>query len=291
MRLVSFTPLTSVNLAIPADEQNQFSAMAQAFDLTGANGVRYVKLDIQSSYGGLGGLENYVGLSEVRFEDLRDLTLMVNTTSGSVSIANNAPGGDPIELDAYFLESDEGSLNPAGFQSLEDRPGYGNGNPDDGIGWEVLGTPSTTGISEANLTGSSLLDVAQSVSLGNVFSAGSDQDLVFYYALRGQLYQGLVEYVMSVLQADFDMNDGVDGNDFLIWQQGFNQFAGNATRGDGDADGNGFVNGDDLDIWQQEFGSGAGGAGLATDVAVPEPAAVMLLLLCGGLLLARRALR
>ena len=79
----------------------------------------------------------------------------------------------------------------------------------------------------------------------------------------------------SFNDADFNEDGAVDGDDFLIWQGGFNQFAGDATKGDGDADTDGFVDGDDFLIWQSNFGSGDGNA----SSAVPEPAACVLIVL------------
>ncbi|MEO2049440.1 MAG: hypothetical protein ABGX16_23020 [Pirellulales bacterium] len=55
------------------------------------------------------------------------------------------------------------------------------------------------------------------------------------------------------LNADFDNDKDVDGNDFLIWQRGFGT---GATKADGDANASGTVDDVDLDILEGEFGSG-----------------------------------
>jgi hypothetical protein len=70
--------------------------------------------------------------------------------------------------------------------------------------------------------------------------------------------------------ADFDGNDIVDGNDFLIWQR----FVGTGTlQTQGDANGDGTVNGADLQIWRDAFGQ----PGVASAVgAIPEPSALAL---------------
>jgi hypothetical protein len=73
--------------------------------------------------------------------------------------------------------------------------------------------------------------------------------------------------------ADFDGDDDVDGNDFLIWQRGLG-LAGQTDNSNGDADGNGVVEGVDLDQWKAQFG---GGAAVAAVDAVPEPTSLALL--------------
>jgi len=69
---------------------------------------------------------------------------------------------------------------------------------------------------------------------------------------------------------DFDNDDDVDGNDLLIWQQGFGV---GTTHGQGDADRNGVVDGSDLTIWRTQFG---GPPSTSATVAIPEPASLLL---------------
>lgn len=75
----------------------------------------------------------------------------------------------------------------------------------------------------------------------------------------------------SVNSADFDGNQVVDGNDFLIWQRGFGAL-GTGTSSTGDANGDLDVDGDDLTIWKNQFG----GAAIS---AIPEPSALALVCL------------
>jgi hypothetical protein len=69
------------------------------------------------------------------------------------------------------------------------------------------------------------------------------------------------------IQADFDSDHDVDGDDLTKWQNGFDT-SGTATRSQGDADGDLDVDGNDYLIWQQQFGKTANVAG------VPEPAGI-----------------
>jgi hypothetical protein len=69
--------------------------------------------------------------------------------------------------------------------------------------------------------------------------------------------------------ADFDNDNDVDGNDFLIWQRGVGIGNSNAA---GDADGSGTVDGGDLAVWRSQFGA----ASAAAVGAIPEPASLLL---------------
>ena len=91
-------------------------------------------------------------------------------------------------------------------------------------------------------------------------------------------FSGLVEYMEGFLEADFNGDGDVDGDDFLLWQGGFNQFpGGDATKMDGATPTRATVSsesGDDFLVWQTQFGSGTG----ASEPAVPEPSSITLLL-------------
>jgi len=73
--------------------------------------------------------------------------------------------------------------------------------------------------------------------------------------------------------ADFDDNNFVDGNDFIIWQS--NVGTPDALNGDGDANGDMMVDGSDLLIWKSQYDGAPPLAGLT---AVPEPATLLSLI-------------
>jgi len=77
---------------------------------------------------------------------------------------------------------------------------------------------------------------------------------------------------------DFDGDDDVDGEDFLIWQRGFGS-TGQPDATTGDADDDGDVDDADLALWKSHFG---GAPAVAAVGAVPEPASLALLA-AGGL--------
>ena len=82
------------------------------------------------------------------------------------------------------------------------------------------------------------------------------------------------------IDANFDGQGVVDGNDFLIWQRNVGA-TGQVGKGTGDSDGNHDVNSVDLDNLKAHFG-------LAAAAAVPEPGTVALgLMALAGLALAR----
>jgi hypothetical protein len=85
------------------------------------------------------------------------------------------------------------------------------------------------------------------------------------------------------INANFDGVGGVNGNDFLIWQQGLGS---GTTLAQGDSDGNGAVDATDLANWKSQFGTPV----VAAAAAVPEPGSIDLAgaALAGALGVARR---
>lgn len=80
------------------------------------------------------------------------------------------------------------------------------------------------------------------------------------------------------LHGDFDDDDDVDGNDFLLLQRGMGMLTG-AQLSDGDADFDGDVDQVDLAIWQQTFSYRADPLDAANSLAVPEPTSWFIALL------------
>ena len=72
--------------------------------------------------------------------------------------------------------------------------------------------------------------------------------------------------------ADFNLDGSVNGEDLLIWQNGYGTPT-DATREDGDADGDGDVDGRDFLAWQSQSTSSEALSNVEA-LAVPEPAAI-----------------
>ncbi|MDC0934964.1 hypothetical protein OAS39_01665 [Pirellulales bacterium] len=78
----------------------------------------------------------------------------------------------------------------------------------------------------------------------------SDYDSLLYAAAEQKANQ--VVFQLVVHNADFDIDDDVDGIDFLAWQRGFGTLQG-ATHAEGDANLDGTVNDLDLLFWEGSF--------------------------------------
>ncbi|MBN1853134.1 MAG: PEP-CTERM sorting domain-containing protein [Pirellulales bacterium] len=198
------------------------------------------------------------------------LTLEINTDTGSTRILNTT--GNALDINYYEITSASGSLNPAGWNSLDDQNFDAIGS---GVGesWDEAGGSDEEILSEIFLHGSTNLANQSVLNLGSSFQhVSGQQDIMFKFGVTtNYLIAGLVEYVTGVDEnADFNADGDVDGADFLVWQRGFGTASG-ANPADGDANGDGAVNAADLAIWKSQFGTGGASAGGLAGTAVPEP--------------------
>jgi hypothetical protein len=115
----------------------------------------------------------------------------------------------------------------------------------------------------------------------------SDPFLVLfnYFTDNEQLSDvGLAIHAAATLSGDFDLDNDVDGRDFLIWQRLY----GSTTQTVADASLNGVVDAADLAIWQQHYGRVFGSLSSVAAIAIPEPSGVVIVLAGFGLALLRR---
>ncbi|HEX6963188.1 MAG TPA: hypothetical protein VF175_15080 [Lacipirellula sp.] len=207
-----------------------------------------------------------------------DLELEVNSATGQVRIVNDTTAA--IVLDYYEITSASNSLNLAGWNSLEDPSGNSSGFPSGngtGNGWEELGNLDNGILAEAFLQDSSTLAAGGSINLGNAFSIGGTQDVLFRYRTTGgEFVDALVQYISAPgIPGDFDHDGDVDGDDLAQWQGDF------GANGFSDADADGDSDGADFLVWQRQLGSIAA---TAVADAVPEPSAATLAMAAACLL-------
>lgn len=126
------------------------------------------------------------GLSTVALADLPGpdaLGVVVDVTTGSVRLVGN--DSDPTEFVAYEIDSASGSLNPAGWNSLQDQ-GFG--------GFVELGGTANV-LAEGTFSPASTFD-SVGRSIGNAFTVGAAQDLVFLWVdENNNTFTGTVEYL------------------------------------------------------------------------------------------------
>jgi hypothetical protein len=81
-------------------------------------------------------------------------------------------------------------------------------------------------------------------------------------------------YAAGTLTGDFDLDNQVDGRDFLVWQR----LNGSTTRTVADISLNGVVDAADLAIWQAHYGEKFGSLSAFVSSQVPEPSSLLLCL-------------
>jgi len=110
----------------------------------------------------------------------QNLQLNVSPFSGAVTVQNTS--GSPVSLDGYQITSAAGKLVPdptntsgVGWDSITDT-----GAP----GWSEF-APTTTGLSELDLTSAKVIPAGGSVSLGFAFTAYGTKDVNWGYSVAG----------------------------------------------------------------------------------------------------------
>ena len=226
-------------------------------------------------------------LNPLQFLTPQALTLEVNRSTGAVTLKNVASAG--INLDFLKISSAGGALSVAGWNSLDDQNFGAVDGPDGGSvagdtpgeGWDQAGGSNANQLVEQFLgAAGSTIAGNQSFNLGtayntSIFGSVADGDLEFTYAASGgAVLSGLVTYVGGGgLPGDFNNSGKVDGADFLLWQRNFGQPGYDAAS---------------LAQWKANFGSGSA---VAAAGAVPEPAAICMIVIAGAALAASRSKR
>ncbi|QDU89151.1 hypothetical protein Pla175_25380 [Pirellulimonas nuda] len=277
-------------------------ASAGTGNISSARNGNSVRFGVNNNFGGTG---EFLDVDRIYITDVSPivdavdpLTLRVNTTTGAVSIVNAS--SVPYAFDSYRIESASGSLRvgDAFWSSLSDRAVDAVDGPDagstlgDGVGetWDEAGGSGPGVLAESFLLGSTSLAPTQSLALGSPVTPGGTPliDFQFRRADTGAVISGLVEFVTGGLTGDYNGDGAVNAADYTVWRDTLNQSVPAGTGADGDS--NGVVGPADYTVWKNSFGLGAAVAAVEGS-PVPEPAAVLLLLVAAGFPAASRAWR
>jgi hypothetical protein len=214
-------------------------------------------------------------LNGLEINELIELTLEVNTTTGAARLVNEQSVG--FDMNYYEIRSASGALKPGGWTSFDDS----EGSDPLGTGWDEVTNSTANILSEVRLTSMTSFAPGASTSLGAAFTPGAAQDLAFFSAAPDSPWKaGIVKYVTGgAIPGDFNHSGGVDAADLAKWKADFGPGNGSDADGDGDSDGADFL------LWQRNLGAGAA---VAAAAAVPEPATAVLaiaasLMAAGGL--------
>jgi len=188
-----------------------------------------------------------------------------HVVQGSAAVMYNGTAA-PVTLDGYIIQSAGGGLNSTGLTGFS-----GHTVP----GWQSV-APSTTALTELNLTSSSTLAAGHDEALGAIYTVGGAQDVTFQYKDTTAGVLGGTLFYKSVLQGDATGDGFVNGLDISA-------IAGNWLQSGiltGDVNYDGFVNGLDITTiaghWLNALGGSGTGADLGNPTGVPEPSGFVL---------------
>jgi hypothetical protein len=202
----------------------------------------------------------------------------VDLTTGEITLL----GGEfHRDIRYYEIDSAGGSLNPAGWNSLQDQnvdaAGMGTGQH-----WDELGA-SPSKLAESFLLGSSSFDENREISLGNAFRPASARDLEVTVVTEDLLdipVEVLYVNAPTAVAGDYNENGVVDAADYVLWR---NRLGAGSLPNEGGVS-PGMVDAADYNFWRSRFGatSGAGAGAALGGATVPEPVTwgLMVLAVC-----------
>ena len=234
------------------------------------------------------------------------LRLEVDRDTGEIAVVNGT--ALPVDIAGYTISSDSGALIQGNWDPIAGRlDSNGSGLIDNDGAWTRLTQPGqTNNLAEASLdaaddAGGGTIGLGQQLALsseGPGVASGAwlrtpNEDLTFQYISGGEVVSGIVSYTgASLIAGDFDADGDIDSDDWVITRDNQRADLSNLSPAEayllGDLDGD-LANGHaDFAAFKELFDV-ANGAGSFTamiqSLAVPEPGAVCLLALGGGLLL------
>lgn len=210
---------------------------------------------------------------------IQPLSVEVNALTGVATVSNES--GFDASLSSYSFSSDSGSLDPAGWNSLQD-PGDNTGQDlvefprgtGSGDGWEEDPSSTASLLGEAYALGSTLAD-GGSLELGSLFDqTNGSPDLVFSYfdPVRNQTL--VVQPTYVTVPGDYNLDGAVDAADYTVWRDSFG-LTGSLPNSDPLASTPDVVDIEDYLFWRAQFGQGQQ-ANAPELVGAPEPATASL---------------
>jgi hypothetical protein len=241
------------------------------------------------------GPDGYIDNVEFKVTNLPKLAIVVNRSSGNITLWNLTNSSVPIS--GYSITSAFEGMTPANWLSIADN--YDSGNPgpnqvDATHAWSQLtGAITHTDLSEADLAtglGASLPN-SRSVNLGNnSWLQTPHEDLVFQYISGGAVVDGIVAYVgnsnLPFANGDFNLDGAINAFDWTIMRN--NQLANLSSLSYAQAYRAGDLTGDKISdhadfiafksLYDTANGAGSFAAMLGT---IPEPSSIVLVLTAG----------
>jgi hypothetical protein len=194
--------------------------------------------------------------------------LKINRTNNSGTLVNNT--GTSFDLIGYSVESDAGSLNAAGWNSLDDQ----------NVSNWLQNVATENKLLETDFQGSTVIAPSGQLSLGGLFTDNATEDLTGRFTTADGLVNLLeVEFVTEAgIAGDYNGSGTVDAADYTVWR---NNLGASITLPNDSTPGT--VTAADYNVWKTNFGMtpGSGGASLGSS-SVPEPSTLCLLLLAAA---------
>jgi hypothetical protein len=206
-----------------------------------------------------------IRLQQISTPDL--LTLEIDRSDGSALLKNMT--SNPISMDYLEIKSAGGSLDLAGWSSLDDQ-NVGGANA-----WIEAGGSSAMALVEASLLTGHMLNPGAMLDLGflyneNINAEDVDFEIRRFGGAADRTYDQIVTYIgvaPTGVPGDFNEDDKVDAADYVVWRK---NGAGPLPNDNGLT-----TSVDRFNLWRANFGNMAPGGGSGSS-AVPEPSALLL---------------
>ncbi len=266
------TTAQAIQLRMRSGGQNFIgSSSLRTFDATGVNEVVLFNTGSTVTNGALG---SRVLITTPNFANYTDIPLVSDFTMVPIPVSYLAVGQVTFESLSGTVTYWSLSWGGSGFTGST-TANSGITNDDDGdYGPAVDGPLPSNSLSALLFQG-----IASDKSTTNFDDYALTSGAATFTNNAGTAFTLVAPFVES---ANFDGDNDVDGEDFLIWQR-FAGGPGGLSQGDANNDGN--VDEDDLAIWEAQYGLPVTLSGVS---AIPEPQSICLLL-CGLLALRRSA--